>query len=84
LENIVSLVRGLVLLHLSATALLLCVFVTVVACQRVADLARQRRVLRGSAAVVVPDAPGASVLDWTIDLRTPGVADSAPVLQQTS
>ncbi len=80
-----SLVRGLVLLHLSATALLLVVFVAVMACQRSADLVRRRRAGRRTA-VAAPAAQvaGASVLDWTIDLRTPTAAESGAVLQQTS
>jgi hypothetical protein len=80
----VSLVRGLVLLHLSTTALLLVVFVAVVACQRAADLVRQRRALRGTVGVASPQEAGASVLDWTIDLRTPATAERGAVLQRTS
>ena len=76
-----SIVRGLVLLHLSATALLLVVFVAVAAFQRSADLVRQRWVGRRAAAAR-PQAASASVLDWTIDLRTP--ADGGAVLQRTS
>ena len=79
-----SLVRGLVLLHLSATALLLLVFIAVAACQRSADLVRQRWVGRRTALAAQPQAAGASVLDWTIDLRSPAPVDSRPVLQQTS
>ena len=79
-----SLVRGLVLLHLSATALLLVVFTAVLACQRTADLVRQRRAVRRAPAVAYPQEDGASVLDWTIDLRTPVVADGGAVLQRTS
>ncbi len=79
-----SLVRGLVLLHLSATALLLVFFLAVVACQRAADLVRSRRALRRTAAVAYPQEAGVSVLDWTIDLRTPASADSGAVLQRTS
>ena len=79
-----SLVRGLVLLHLSATALLLVVFVAVMACQRAAALVRSRRAVRRTAVVAYPQEAGASVLDWTIDLRTPTAADSGAVLQRTS
>ena len=79
-----SLVRGLVLLHLSATALLLVVLVAVMACQRAADLVRSRRLARRAVAVAYPQEAGASVLDWTIDLRSPATADSGAVLQQTS
>lgn len=77
-----SLVRGLVLLHLSATALLLLVLVTVIACQRAADALRTSRAARRSPAVAQQEA-GASVLDWTIDLRSPA-ADDRGVLQRTS
>lgn len=73
-----SLVRGLVLLHLSATALLLVVLIAVMACQRTADVLRTRRALRRTA----PTA--ASVLDWTIDLRSPAPAADRAVLQRTS
>ena len=79
-----SVVRGLVLLHLSATALLLLVLVAVMACQRAADVVRSRRALRGATAVAYPQEAGASVLDWTIDLRAPATADSGAVLQRTS
>ena len=79
-----SLVRGLVLLHLSATALLLVVLVAVMACQRAADLWRSRRAVSRTAAVACPQEAGASVLDWTIDLRTPASADGGAVLQRTS
>ncbi len=79
-----SLVRGLVLLHLSATSILLVVLVAVMACQRTADLVRSRRGDRRPAAVTSPQEGGASVLDWTIDLRTPTAADSGAVLQRTS
>lgn len=79
-----SLVRGLVLLHLSATALLLVVLVAVMACQRAADLVRSRRLARRAVAVAYPQEAGASVLDWTIDLRTPATADGGAVLQRTS
>ena len=79
-----SLVRGLVLLHLSATSILLVLLVAVMACQRTADLVRSRRGLRRTAAVAQPQEAGASVLDWTIDLRTPAAADSGAVLQRTS
>ena len=84
LEKPVSLVSGLVLLHLSATALLLVVLLTVMACQRAADLVRQHRLARRPVAVAYPQVAGASVLDWTIDLRTPATADSGAVLQRTS
>jgi hypothetical protein len=80
----VTLVRGLVLLHLSATALLLVVLVAVMACQRTAALVRSRRALRATPAAAYPQEAGASVLDWTIDLRTPAPADAGGVLQQTS
>jgi hypothetical protein len=83
-----SIVRGLALVHLSATALLLAAFVILVLCQRLArPLARPPvptpypsdvEALAVPAAVlpaVPPPAegarPGASVLDWTIDLREP-------------
>ena len=79
-----SLVRGLVLLHLSATSILLVVLITVMACQRTADLVRSRRALRRAPAVAYPQEAGASVLDWTIDLRTPAAADSGAALQRTS
>jgi hypothetical protein len=79
-----SLVRGLVLLHLSATSILLVLLVAVMAGQRTADLVRSRRVPRRTAAVARPQEAGASVLDWTIDLRTPAAADSGAVLQRTS
>ena len=79
-----TLVRGLVLLHLSATALLLVVLVAVMACQRAADLVRARRAVRRPAVVPYPQEAGASVLDWTIDLRTPAPADGGAVLQRTS
>ena len=79
-----SLVRGLVLLHLSATSILLVVLVAVMACQRAADLVRTRRALRRTAVVAAPEPAGSSVLDWTIDLRTPAAADSGAVLQRTS
>ena len=84
LEMPVSLVRGLVLLHLSATSILLVVLVAVMACQRTADLVRSRRAVRRTAAVAYPQEAGASVLDWTIDLRTPAAADGGAVLQRTS
>ena len=77
-----SLVRGLVLLHLSATALLLVVLVAVMACQRTADAVRTRRALRRTAPAAAP--AGASVLDWTIDLRSPAPAAEGAVLQRTS
>jgi len=79
-----SLVRGLALLHLSATALLLVVFVTVLACQRTAQLLQQRRLARRAVPVAYPQEAGASVLDWTIDLRTPATAEPGVVLQRTS
>ena len=82
-----SFVRGLVLLHLSATSLLLLVLVTVMACQRTAELVRSRRLVRRAgpvAPVATPQEAGASVLDWTIDLRTPAAADSGALLQRTS
>ena len=79
-----SLVRGLVLLHLSATAFLLIALVAVMACQRTADSVRSRRVLRRTTPVAYPQESGASVVDWTIDLRTPAAADSGAVLQRTS
>ncbi len=79
-----SLVRGLVLLHLSATALLLVVLVAVMACQRTADHLRRRRAGRRTALAATAQAAGASVLDWTIDLRTPAPAEGGAVLQQTS
>lgn len=84
-----SFVRGLVLLHLSATSLLLVVLVAVMACQRTADLVRSRRLVRRAAPAAVPAAAtaqeaGASVLDWTIDLRTPAAADGGALLQRTS
>ncbi len=79
-----SLVRGLVLLHLSATAFLLVVLVAVMAWQRTADAVRSRRALRRVPAVGSAQEAGASVLDWTIDLRTPASADSGAVLQRTS
>ena len=77
-----SLVRGLVLLHLSATALLLVVLVAVMACQRTADVLRTRRALRRTAPAPAP--AGATVLDWTIDLRSPASAADGAVLQRTS
>jgi hypothetical protein len=80
----VSVVRGLVLLHLSATAILLVVLVTVMACQRAAVAVRSRRALRGATAVAYPQEAGTSVLDWTIDLRAPVPADGGAVLQRTS
>jgi hypothetical protein len=82
----VSLVRGLVLLHLSATALLLVVLVAVMACQRTLDAVRTRRGLRRTAPAAAPASAqaGASVLDWTIDLRSPAPADDRGVLQRTS
>jgi hypothetical protein len=80
----VSLVRDLVLLHLSATAILLLALVTVMACQRTADLVRTRRLVRRAPAVASPRVPGASVVDWTIDLRSPAAADGGAVLQRTS
>ena len=80
----VSLVRGLVLLHLSATALLLLVLVAVMAWQRTADLVRARRAVRRPATVAAPQHAGPSVLDWTIDLRTPASVDGGAVLQRTS
>ncbi len=79
-----SLVRGLVLLHLSATALLLVVFVVLMACQRAAQLVRQRLVAGRAVPVAYPQEAGASVLDWTIDLRTPAAGDSGALLQRTS
>ncbi len=79
-----SLLPGLVLLHLGVTALLLGVFITVVAWQHASDLVRRSRVLHRTAAVARPQEAGASVLDWTIDLRTPAAAESGVVLQQTS
>ena len=79
-----SLVRDLVLLHLSATAILLLALVTVMACQRAADLVRTRRALRHTAVVAYPQEASPSVLEWTIDLRTPAPADSGAVLQRTS
>ena len=79
-----TLVRGLVLLHLSATSLLLVVFVAVMACQRAADLVRTRRALRRAPVVAYPQEASPSVLDWTIDLRTPASADGGAVLQRTS
>ncbi len=79
-----SLVRGLVLLHLSATALLLLVLVAVMACQRSADVVRRRWVARRTAVAAQPEPAGASVLDWTIDLRSPAPVESGAVLQQTS
>ena len=77
-----SLVPGLVLLHLSATALLLLVLVAVMAVQRSADLVRRRRVGRRAAVAARPQP--ASAVDWTIDLRSPAAVDSGAVLQQTS
>ena len=82
LEMPVSLVRGLVLLHLSATALLLVVLVAVMACQRTVDAVRMRRALRRTAPASA--SAGASVLDWTIDLRSPAPAAERAVLQRTS
>ena len=79
-----SLVRGLVLLHLSATSILLVLLVAVMAFQRTSDLVRTRRVLRRAPAVAQPQASGASILDWTVDLRTPAAADTGAVLQRTS
>ena len=79
-----SLVRGLVLLHLSATTLLLVAFLAVMACQRLADQVRSRRVVRRPAVVPYPQEAGASVLDWAIDLRSPSAADRGAVLQRTS
>ncbi len=80
-----SLVRGLVLLHLSATALLTVVFLAVLAWQRGADVLRARRATRRTPAVVPAAQPaGASVLEWTIDLRDPVAADGAPLLSKTS
>ena len=79
-----TLVRGLVLLHLSATALLLVVFVAVMACQRAADAVRSYRLARRAVPAAYPQEAGASVLDWTIDLRTPATADGGALLQKTS
>jgi len=84
MEMPVSVVRSLLMLHLSATTLLLVAFVTVVACQRTADLVRRRRLVRRAAVAAQPQTAGASVLDWTIDLRTPAAAESRAALQQTS
>ena len=81
-----SIVRGLALVHLSATALLLAAFVLLVLFQRLARaLARTSAAApypwdvaspagptaAGSAAPPLPESArsGASVLDWTIDLR---------------
>ena len=80
-----SIARELVLVHLSATALLLLLFVVLVLCQRLARVlertpavpAHPSDTVAGSTVpeqvAVRPEAPaaGASVLDWTIDLRTP-------------
>ena len=41
-------------------------------------------VVRRPAAVPYPQEAGASVLDWTIDLRSPAAADGGAVLQRTS
>ena len=79
-----SFVSSLVLLHLSATTILLVVLVAVMACQRAADVVRRRRAVRPSTAVASPQGAGSSVLDWTIDLRTPAAADRGAVLQKTS
>ena len=83
-----SIVRGLALVHLSATALLLVAFVLILLFQRLAralerapapapypsDVASPT--MPAAAAPAVPPLPesarsGASVLDWTIDLRDP-------------
>ena len=79
-----TVLRSLLLLHLSATALLLVVLVAVMAYQRAADAVRSRRALRRTPVVVVPQPAGASVRDWTIDLRTPASDEQASVLQRTS
>ena len=79
-----SVVRGLVLLHLSATALLLVVFLTVTACQRAAVLLHRRRAARRTVAGAVPQEAGVSVADWAIDLRMPARAEGGAVLQRTS
>ncbi len=83
-EMPVSLVRGLLLLHLSATSILLVILVAVMACQRAADGVRRRRTVRPAAVAPYPQEAGASVLDWTIDLRSPSPADGSAVLQRTS
>ena len=72
-----SLVRGLVLLHLSATSILLVLLVAVMACQRTAGLVRSRRAARRTAVVAQPQQSGASVLEWTRDLRTPADSGSS-------
>jgi hypothetical protein len=80
----VSLVRGLVLLHLSATALLLVVLVAVMACQRMARAVRSRAAARRAVAVARAQGAGATVLDWRIDLRTQPHVEHGAALQQTS
>jgi hypothetical protein len=84
----VSLVRALVLLHLSATTLLVVLFTAVLACQRVADVVRHRRAGRTSVPAAYPAEPAApsaaSVLDWSIDLRGPVRSEGSAVLQRTS
>lgn len=82
-----SLVQALVLVHLSATSLLLVLFTVVVVCQRTGDLLRSRRLARHPLAEAYPDevrTGGASVLEWTVDLREPVRSDRGQVLQQTS
>ena len=54
----------------------------VMACQRTAGLVRSRRAARRTAVVAQPQQSGASVLEWTRDLRTP--ADSGAGLRRTS
>ena len=80
----VFLVRGLVLLHLSATSILLVLLTAVMAYQRTTDAVRQRRARHRSTAVAPSQEAGVSVLDWTVDLRTPVPADSGAVLQRTT
>jgi hypothetical protein len=89
-----STVQGLALVHLSVTALLLVVFVLVALCQRVARALERTPAPSPypSDAEAAPLAlpapatsggagPGASVLDWTVDLREP---HSAGARLQTS
>ena len=79
-----TVLRSLLLLHLSATALLLVVLVAVMAYQRAAGAVRSHRALRRTPAVAAMQPAGPSVRDWTIDLRTPASDEQAPVLQRTS
>jgi hypothetical protein len=80
----VQLVRLLLLLHLGATAALLLLLALVVLGQsaRTAAAARRLRTAGGATALDQarsPDVPtsGASVLDWTVDLRGVGQREAA-------